>query len=973
MLTLKKIKKENKMKKIVLILLAMLFTASVAFGAQNDYPVSDSPAMYDYDSNTYTELGWADEPVVGDDVTITDVQVSYTWDTDSYAYEGSFHLESPSSTAAEIASGQSDGTYNISMSDFNGESSLGTWKIWIEDSYGDGGHQATGITVSIFYTQAGAPGEPTNPSPADDATDVAISGDLTWDFGADTDTYDLWFGEAGSMTEVVTGAAVVTGTYAYSGLSSATEYEWQVIAHNSAKATTNGPVWSFTTLILPITSFPYSQSFDGVTFAPTGWLNTKTAGTGTPGIWDRQTTGSSPSCSPHSGAAMARYNCFSLSSGTTAELTTLPINFPDDDYRVKFWMYRDTGYSSTADLVNVYYSTSNTSVGATLLGTVNRSTTLDPVVASAGWYEYTFAMPAGAGGDGRFIIFEAVSAYGNNIFFDDVTIEETPTNPVFNCSPSSKDFGTVSVGSSSAAQTFTIENTGGGTLTITGVSKTGTNENQFTLTDLNSYPHDLTAGQSITVDVAFAPTSIGAKTADLSVESSAKVTHTAALSGTGINYNYGQGVGTPLYYFANSTTGASGAPSQPSYSWYANQTGGANEGTLIADTDFTPSEDDGNTDPMGIFDDSSNLTFFGNNYNLMCISTNGTITFVNEGGTCWYSYSFRDIPSTTGSYHNMIAWCWDDLEYDSGQDPDVNIRISQLSDRTIVTFWHYPIWGGGTANSITAQVIIYKDGRVFIMYNDDESTYDQTTQNCAIGIENIDGTAGVGYRYNQTGGPMFGSNLALAFGTDPNTLPVEILAGSFNALYTINDAGMEYVTVNWSTVTETDINGFNIYRSTVDDISTAGNHVNTSLIPGYGTTTEIHDYAFEDITADVYSTYYYWLEVVEINGQQIFHGPVTFIPEEDNPHLADIPTTMLFGNYPNPVTNNTTIRYQLQGPLADQDATIYIYNILGELVRKVNGEDREAVLDVSELPTGIYFYKLETDTYHSVKKMIIVR
>ncbi|HML85902.1 MAG TPA: choice-of-anchor J domain-containing protein [Bacteroidales bacterium] len=175
------------------------------------------------------------------------------------------------------------------------------------------------------------------------------------------------------------------------------------------------------------TSFPLIESFDGVTFPPTGWTTQKTAGTGTPGTWDRQTAGTNPTCSPHSGAAMTRYNCYNLSSGTKGTLITPSLQFDNDNFRVKFWMYRDNGYTSNNDLVNVYYNTSNSLTGATLLGTINRCRTKTPIVATDGWYEYSYNMPVGSTGSGRYIIFEGVSAYGNNMFLDDVTIEEIPT------------------------------------------------------------------------------------------------------------------------------------------------------------------------------------------------------------------------------------------------------------------------------------------------------------------------------------------------------------------------------------------------------------------------------------------------------------------------------------------------------------------------------------------------------------------
>lgn len=171
-----------------------------------------------------------------------------------------------------------------------------------------------------------------------------------------------------------------------------------------------------------ITSIPYIESFDGTTFAPIGWTNTKTAGTGSPGIWERTTAGLSPVTTPKSGAAMAQFRSFSFAAGTKAELITPPINLPAGNFRVSFWMNRDADYPTTADKVNVYYNTTNSITGATLLGTVHRSMSLEPVALTAGWYAYSFYLPENATGNGRYIILEGISAYGNNIFIDDFSI-----------------------------------------------------------------------------------------------------------------------------------------------------------------------------------------------------------------------------------------------------------------------------------------------------------------------------------------------------------------------------------------------------------------------------------------------------------------------------------------------------------------------------------------------------------------------
>lgn len=112
------------------------------------YNPPDSPAPYAYNSNTYTELGWT-EIIVSETDVIGVVTVDYTWDTDTWYYEGSFRLQSPAGTSVVFASWDLRGTYSVSMADFFGETMNGTWILWIEDTYGDGGHQATGITLTF--------------------------------------------------------------------------------------------------------------------------------------------------------------------------------------------------------------------------------------------------------------------------------------------------------------------------------------------------------------------------------------------------------------------------------------------------------------------------------------------------------------------------------------------------------------------------------------------------------------------------------------------------------------------------------------------------------------------------------------------------------------------------------------------------------------------------------------------------------
>jgi hypothetical protein len=167
-----------------------------------------------------------------------------------------------------------------------------------------------------------------------------------------------------------------------------------------------------------------SQNFD----TALGWTSTNTtsdAGT-TIAAWSRRTAGTTPTCTPFAGAGMARFNSYNIPANGTGRLTSPAMTFAGSSYRVKLKMYRDNGYPTDADNIKVYYNTTN-AAGGTLLGTVNRSRSLAPIVSADGWYSYTFDIPGNPTGTG-YINILGTSFYGNNIFIDEVSIEQIQAN-----------------------------------------------------------------------------------------------------------------------------------------------------------------------------------------------------------------------------------------------------------------------------------------------------------------------------------------------------------------------------------------------------------------------------------------------------------------------------------------------------------------------------------------------------------------
>jgi hypothetical protein len=90
-------------------------------------------------------------------------------------------------------------------------------------------------------------------------------------------------------------------------------------------------------------------------------------------------------------------------------------------------------------------------------------------------------------------------------------------------------------------------------------------------------------------------------------------------------------------------------------------------------------------------------------------------------------------------------------------------------------------------------------------------------------------------------------------------------------------------------------------------------------------------------------------------------------------------------NYPNPFNPSTNIKFALP---EKADVVIAVYNSLGEKVAEAfNGELEEGYHEVvfsaiggsasggnvSTLPSGVYFYRFESEQFFAVKKMLLIK
>jgi hypothetical protein len=106
----------------------------------------------------------------------------------------------------------------------------------------------------------------------------------------------------------------------------------------------------------------------------------------------------------------------------------------------------------------------------------------------------------------------------------------------------------------------------------------------------------------------------------------------------------------------------------------------------------------------------------------------------------------------------------------------------------------------------------------------------------------------------------------------------------------------------------------------------------------------------------------------------IYSSPLSNFPTSvevvDNPKNFNLEQ-----NYPNPFNPGTVISYSLPN---SSDIKLNVYNTLGQSVKTLvsgykNAGKYSINFNASDLPSGIYFYKLEAGQFSQIKKMILIK
>jgi len=183
----------------------------------------------------HVEYAWAPEPADNKVDVNTNIVLKWLAGSGATSHDVYFGTTSPGT----FQGNQTETTYDPPET-----LSYNTTYYWRIDE-----KNACGTTIGMVwrFTTVAPPGKAISPSPANGATDVGVTTDLSWTAGSGATSHIVYFGTTspGTLQGEQGGTTFDTGT-----MSTNTTYYWRIDEKNTA-GTTTGDVWSFTTWLEP--------------------------------------------------------------------------------------------------------------------------------------------------------------------------------------------------------------------------------------------------------------------------------------------------------------------------------------------------------------------------------------------------------------------------------------------------------------------------------------------------------------------------------------------------------------------------------------------------------------------------------------------------------------------------------------------------------------------------------------------------
>jgi hypothetical protein len=171
------------------------------------------------------------------------------------------------------------------------------------------------------------------------------------------------------------------------------------------------------------------------------------------------------------------------------------------------------------------------------------------------------------------------------------------------------------------------------------------------------------------------------------------------------------------------------------------------------------------------------------------------------------------------------------------------------------------------------------------------------------------------------------------------------------------------VTLNWQTASERENDHFEVLRD---------GHLAAANVRATNSATGAH-YSWTDHNVQNGQTYNYELVAVDIGGDRATLASAEATPAGSTVEIISEYT--LRQNYPNPFNPRTSISFDL---VQSGFVKLTVYNPMGQQVAAVvsgemNAGNHTIAFDASDLPSGMYLYRLEVNGFSAVRKMLLMK
>lgn len=183
------------------------------------------------------------------------------------------------------------------------------------------------------------------------------------------------------------------------------------------------------------------------------------------------------------------------------------------------------------------------------------------------------------------------------------------------------------------------------------------------------------------------------------------------------------------------TWAATGGPDDFGYVW--------DSGAVFAWADATdgvrvPIEDDELAGPFPIGFD---FHFYGDTFDMIYVSANGRVAFVEQPET----FTIPCIPSDD-PYLGYIALYWDDLDPENGGDVYVKL-LGEAPNQILIIQYEQVLHWSSTDDRVTAQIVLFEQtGNILLQYEDPST---EAGGGATVGIMSPDGSTGLSILCNQ--------------------------------------------------------------------------------------------------------------------------------------------------------------------------------------------------------------------------------